>query len=300
MRPTIILVHGAYHSPSHFDKLASCLHRAGYEVEAVDLPSVGIEQDPGDALRRDTKAVLLAIEKLTNEDKNVVVFMHSYGGVVSLPVFYQENRNKKEEEEDPNSPRLHLPPLTRPHPKCGSEASASFLSHQPPTSQPDRPHGTITRLIYLNAEILPQGQSWMETHTLAQDPLLANLPINLNQETNTLTFLEPLKYFYTPTTSPLEAEIATSTLQPMAMSAFTQKAECDAYGTWAAHRVPVSYVGCKQDALLPWGMQQEYVARLRDSGVSVSSTWLDYDHSPFVSQAEEVAQLIEVAIDKSE
>ncbi|KAI7281311.1 hypothetical protein KC345_g4169 [Hortaea werneckii] len=264
MKPTIILVHGAYHCPSHFDKLASCLHRAGYEVEAVDLPSVGIEQDPGDALRRDTKAVLLAIEKLTNEDKNVVVFMHSYGGV------------------------------------CGSEASASFLFQHHQIPQPDRPRGTITRLIYLNADILPQGQSWMDTHTLAQDPLIANLPITLNKTTNTLTFLEPLKYFYTPTTSPLEAELATSTLQPMALSAFTQQALSDAYTTWAAYRVPVSYVGCKQDALLPWGMQQEYVARLRDSGASVSSTWLEYDHSPFVSHAEEVAQLIEVAIDKSE
>ncbi|KAI6842687.1 hypothetical protein KC340_g5730 [Hortaea werneckii] len=266
MRPTIILVHGAYHSSSHFDKLSLCLHRAGYDVEAVDLPSVGIEQDPGDALRRDTTAVLLAIEKLTNEDKNVVVFLHSYGGV------------------------------------CGSEASAAFLSqHRRQLPQPDDPpHGTITRLIYLNADILPQGQSWMDTHTLAQDPLMANLPITLDKDTNTLTFLHPLEYFYTPTTSPLEAELATATLRPMALSAFTQQAAADAPRTWAAHRVPVSYVGCKQDAMLPWALQQAYVARLRAVGVSVSSTWLEYDHSPFLSHAEEVAQLIEVAIDKSE
>ncbi|RMY83851.1 hypothetical protein D0862_11577 [Hortaea werneckii] len=264
MRPTIILVHGAYHSPSHFDKLGSCLRRAGYEVEAVDLPSVGIEQDPGDALRRDTKAVLLAIEKLTKEDKNVVLFMHSYGGV------------------------------------CGSEAAASFLSHRHQTSPPNEPHGTITRLIYLNADILPGGQSWLDTHPATKHPLMANLPINLDKDTNTLTFLEPLKHFYTPSTSPLEAEIAASNLQPMAISAFAQKAEFDAAKVWAAHRVPVSYVGCKQDVMLPWEMQQESVARLRAAGVSVSSTWLDYDHSPFVSHAEEVAQLIEVAIDKSE
>ncbi|KAI7220164.1 hypothetical protein KC333_g2545 [Hortaea werneckii] len=264
MRPTIILVHGAYHRPSHFDKLASCLQRAGYEVEAVDLPSVGIEQDPGDALRRDTKAVLLAIEKLTNEDKNVVLFMHSYGGV------------------------------------CGSEAAASFLTQRHRTSQPNQPHGTITRLIYLNADILPQGQSWLDTHTPTKHPLIANLPITLNKTSNMLTFLEPQKYFYTPTTSPLEAEIASSTLRPMAISAFSQKPEFDASRTWAAHRIPVSYVGCKQDGMLPWEMQQEYVAGLRAEGVSVSSTWLEYDHSPFVSHAEEVAQLIEVAIDKSE
>lgn len=129
---------------------------------------------------------------------------------------------------------------------------------------------------------------------------MANLPINLDKDTNTLTFLEPLKHFYTPSTSPLEAEIAASNLQPMAISAFAQKAEFDAAKVWAAHRVPVSYVGCKQDVMLPWEMQQESVARLRAAGVSVSSTWLDYDHSPFVSHAEEVAQLIEVAIDKSE
>ncbi|KAI7227617.1 hypothetical protein KC330_g8320 [Hortaea werneckii] len=255
MRPTIILVHGAYHSSSHLDKLASCLQRAGYEVEAVDLPSVGIEQDPGDALRRDTKAVLLAIEKLTNEGKNVV---------------------------------------------CGSEAAASFLTQRHQTPQPNHPHGTITRLIYLNADILPQNQSWLDTHPATKHPLIANLPVTLDKTSNMLTFLEPLKYFYTPTTSPLEAEIATSTLKPMAISAFSQKAEFDASRIWAANRVPVSYVGCKQDGMLPWEMQQEYVAGLRAAGVSVSSTWLDYDHSPFVSHAEEVAQLIEVAIDKSE
>lgn len=122
----------------------------------------------------------------------------------------------------------------------------------------------------------------------------------MDKTSNTLTFLKPQQYFYTPTTSPLEAEIASSTLQPMAISAFSQKAEFDASRTWAAYRVPVSYVGCKQDGMLPWEMQQEYVARLRAAGVSVSSTWLEYDHSPFVSHAEEVAQLIEVAIDKSE
>ncbi|KAI7201533.1 hypothetical protein D0869_13372 [Hortaea werneckii] len=255
MRPTIILVHGAYHSSSHFDKLASCLQRAGYEVEAVDLPSVGIEQDPGDALRRDTKAVLLAIEKLTNEGKNVV---------------------------------------------CGSEAAASFLTQRHQTPQTNHPHGTITRLIYLNADILPQNQSWLDTHPATKHPLIANLPVTLDKTSNMLTFLEPLKYFYTPTTSPLEAEIATSTLKPMATSAFAQKAEFDASRTWAAYRIPVSYVGCKQDGMLPWEMQQEYVAGLRAAGGSVSSTWLDYDHSPFVSHAEEVAQLIEVAIDKSE
>lgn len=38
-KPTIVLVHGASHTPAHFQNVISRLEKAGYEVEAPHNPS---------------------------------------------------------------------------------------------------------------------------------------------------------------------------------------------------------------------------------------------------------------------
>lgn len=80
----IVLVHGAYHGPPHFQKLVTCLKKSGFETEAVALPSVDVDHDPKDALTRDATAIREAVEKLTGRGKSVALLMHSYGGIVRL------------------------------------------------------------------------------------------------------------------------------------------------------------------------------------------------------------------------
>ncbi|KAI7123210.1 hypothetical protein KC352_g32572, partial [Hortaea werneckii] len=131
--PTVLLVHGAFHVPQHFEHLASLLKQAGYRVEVPALPSVGIEQDPGNALELDAGFLCDKLEELVRgeEERDVVVLMHSYGG------------------------------------QCGSEAIAKFLDRQssqshpqpiPPSTSPHtvrrRRYGSIIRLICLNAPLL--------------------------------------------------------------------------------------------------------------------------------------------------
>lgn len=81
--PTVLIVHGAFHVPQHFEHLPSLLQQAGYRVEVPALPSVGIEQDPGNALELDAGFLCDKIEELVvGEKRDVVVLMHSYGGQV--------------------------------------------------------------------------------------------------------------------------------------------------------------------------------------------------------------------------
>lgn len=81
-RPTIILVHGAYHQPEHFDVVTNYLNEAGFKVVRPRLPSVGMTSDPGDALHLDAGAVRDALhEEIVQQGNDVVLVMHSYGGL---------------------------------------------------------------------------------------------------------------------------------------------------------------------------------------------------------------------------
>ncbi|KAI6786369.1 hypothetical protein KC327_g19140, partial [Hortaea werneckii] len=67
-QPTVLIVHGAFHVPQHFEHLASLLKQAGYCVEVPALPSVGIEQDPGNALELDAGFLCDKLEELCGSE----------------------------------------------------------------------------------------------------------------------------------------------------------------------------------------------------------------------------------------
>lgn len=81
-RTTFVLVPGAWHPPSCFDLVAAPLRAAGYRVVCPALASVGAEPPVTDH-QRDVAVVRRAIEEETRgRGQDVVVFMHSYGGLV--------------------------------------------------------------------------------------------------------------------------------------------------------------------------------------------------------------------------
>ncbi|KUI58952.1 hypothetical protein VP1G_06263 [Cytospora mali] len=78
---TFVLVPGAWHSASAFEPMAELLKTAGYNVKSIDLASCGSEP-PVEDLEPDVHLISSAIEEAADEGQNVVVFMHSYGGIV--------------------------------------------------------------------------------------------------------------------------------------------------------------------------------------------------------------------------
>lgn len=77
-KPTIVFVTGAWHGPHLYAPLTSGLEAAGYTVRAPALPSVGGEQSD---FSEDVAAIREAITASTDSGIDVVVLMHSYGGV---------------------------------------------------------------------------------------------------------------------------------------------------------------------------------------------------------------------------
>lgn len=81
-KPTIVLLHGIWHSPLTYDKLTLALRSAGYDVHVPYLPSCTGARPPTAGLPEDTQLVRRLIEILADQGRTIFVVMHSYGGVV--------------------------------------------------------------------------------------------------------------------------------------------------------------------------------------------------------------------------
>ena len=83
-KPTIVIAPGAWHHSYHYEPLTTRLQKAGYDVKALDLPSAGINGGEPSNLGDHTPDVQLisnTIETAADAGKDVVVVMHSAGGV---------------------------------------------------------------------------------------------------------------------------------------------------------------------------------------------------------------------------
>lgn len=81
-KPTIVVVTGAWHTPSHYGSLLAALHSSGHGTKCLALPSLN-PRDPGtassalDATFVREQMLLPLIE----EGKEILFVLHSYGGL---------------------------------------------------------------------------------------------------------------------------------------------------------------------------------------------------------------------------
>jgi pimeloyl-ACP methyl ester carboxylesterase len=104
--PTLVFVPGSWHGPEVWSKLTTQLRALGYNRVAVDLLTT--QSNPDASISDDVKAVQQAIEAEIREGQNVVVVVHSYGGVVGPSAIKGHTRPKQidsslSEENTPSS-----------------------------------------------------------------------------------------------------------------------------------------------------------------------------------------------------
>ncbi|KAK7536868.1 Alpha/beta hydrolase fold-1 [Phyllosticta citribraziliensis] len=80
-KPVIVLAPGAWHTPDCFDIVRDQLHARGWTTDAVAYPSVGGEP-PNKSLPDDAAAVRAKLETLADQGQDIVLVVHSYGGLV--------------------------------------------------------------------------------------------------------------------------------------------------------------------------------------------------------------------------
>ncbi|KAI8966557.1 alpha/beta-hydrolase [Daldinia sp. FL1419] len=81
-QPTIVLVPGAWTLPAAYRKLVDALRAKSFTVYVPALPSNNGARPPNSSHEADVAAVREIVETLVNDGNEVILFMHSYGGVV--------------------------------------------------------------------------------------------------------------------------------------------------------------------------------------------------------------------------
>lgn len=93
MRPTFVLVAGSWHTAACFDPLIKTLDDAGYASVAVK-PRCLNSSPPATSFQPDADALKEVLVEL--RDKDVILVMHSYGGLVGTDVVGDLVLNKPE------------------------------------------------------------------------------------------------------------------------------------------------------------------------------------------------------------
>ena len=99
-KPTVLFVHGSWHNPNHFRLVRDLFEANRFPTECPRQPSCNA--DPARSsnwLESDAKCIQNAIIDLINAGKEVVVVMHSYGGVVGSQAVLEEYSKTRREAD---------------------------------------------------------------------------------------------------------------------------------------------------------------------------------------------------------
>ncbi|KZF23477.1 alpha/beta-hydrolase [Xylona heveae TC161] len=78
-KPTLVFIPGAWHTPEYYSNVISQLKASGFPAVALQLPSVG--GNDAVTMTDDASFIQQTTTTLVEEGKDVVLIMHSYGGI---------------------------------------------------------------------------------------------------------------------------------------------------------------------------------------------------------------------------
>lgn len=87
-KPTILIVHGAWHHPAYFSSVIKLLEAQGYNTICPHLPTCNTDETPTKTLEDDVALIRSTASSLADEGHEIVALMHSYGGVVGTDALY--------------------------------------------------------------------------------------------------------------------------------------------------------------------------------------------------------------------
>ncbi|KAH6709273.1 Alpha/beta hydrolase fold-1 [Leptodontidium sp. MPI-SDFR-AT-0119] len=99
-KPTIVFCHGAWHTPSFFDKVIAILEPLGYKCVTFSFPGTG-NVPPVKSLDEDIEAVRAVVLKEVDVGADVVVSAHSWGGVPTCSALDGLSKAEREREGKP-------------------------------------------------------------------------------------------------------------------------------------------------------------------------------------------------------
>jgi hypothetical protein len=101
-KPTIVIIPGAWHSPVHYRLLTDALEEAKYSTLVSRLPSVNFDNPRAVSVTTDTEFIRdTMLLPLVNQGKDVLLVMHSYGGIPGSSAAHGISKRERQEKGKP-------------------------------------------------------------------------------------------------------------------------------------------------------------------------------------------------------
>ena len=82
IKPAIVLVHGAWHVPEHYNILIDHLQQAGFEAFCPLLPTCDEAKRATADVHAYANTIRSQITSVIDQSREIIMLLHSYGGVV--------------------------------------------------------------------------------------------------------------------------------------------------------------------------------------------------------------------------
>jgi pimeloyl-ACP methyl ester carboxylesterase len=99
--PSIVLVPGAWTAPKAYHKLIAALEAKAFQVYVPALPTNNGQQPPNSTFDADIQAVRDAVQPLVDAGQEVILLMHSYGGIAGTSAIRNLTRKDRRARDLP-------------------------------------------------------------------------------------------------------------------------------------------------------------------------------------------------------
>ncbi|KAI1624495.1 Alpha/beta hydrolase fold-1 [Exophiala viscosa] len=250
-KPSILFIPGSYVLLPAYQHLLDAVSRAGYEIQGIHLPTIGLNSrqgrdGPAPSTYDDAAVIAQEAEKLADQGKDVVLMGHSYAGI---PMSQSTKGLGKDERKAQGKLGgiVHLAYISCLVPAVGQSAG-SLLSRCPDNK---RPHVSIDE----------NGWMLMEDPAATAGMICQKLP-------------------------PEEGEALVRDFAKHSAQSFGNELTHAGYKD-----IPVSYLFCEEDMAGPPDFQRDMIAMIEEvSGRKVDVTSIKADHCPHLSAEKETIE----------
>ncbi|KAL6238423.1 hypothetical protein BDW75DRAFT_201740 [Aspergillus navahoensis] len=250
--PTIVLVHGAWHTPANYAHYADALRTQGFTVHCPLLPTCNKSLPGQPCLNDDIKLVRDLVSSLTNTGHRILMIMHSYGGAV------------------------------------GTEA-VQGLAYPIRASTDGASAGGVIHLVYLCAYILPPATRIWDIVAEAGFERVFDEYVHTDEQDGSTFPRDPALMFFggDPTVRRETIDSALGSLVRFPRSALLART-----GEGPAWRfIPATYVITGQDYGVPKIYQEIMLRKVKEAGVEIRLEEFDTCHSVFISRESEMVRV---------